>query len=127
MTARRVTVWLRALVVASALVPIASCGTETEGHDPTRTLVIESPEDGAEVTAPVTVTVSSDVDLDEGDDGFAVRYFVDGLEAGSVPGATFRIDAIDPGPHSIHVSLVGPDGELAGAEDEITVSVTANS
>lgn len=127
MSARHLTVWLRALVATSVLVATAACGTETEGHDPTRTLVIESPEDGDEVTAPVTVTVSSNVDLDDGDEGFAVRYFVDGLEGGSASGAMFRIDAIDPGPHSIHVSLVGPDGEPAGAEDEVTVSVTANS
>lgn len=119
--------WPASVLVASTVLIASACGTDTEGRDPTTTLTIRSPEVGAEVSVPFTVEVSSNVELGEPGRAHHLRIFYDGIDVGTASGATFEVEQLDAGPHAIHVSLLEADGSLAGAEDEITVTVTGGS
>lgn len=118
-------------VVALALV-LTACG-EDSSPETTRsggpTVSIDSPADGDEVAVPFTLELSASVVIGPPESGnHHVHIFFDGNEDDYqvVATDTFEIEALEPGTHTITVSLRNPDHSDAGAQDEISVTVTSS-
>lgn len=115
---------VKLLVVLAVLISVAGCGG-VEGFDPSEEFYIESPDEGARVTVPFVVELSSDVPLGQPGQAHYVQVFYDGLEGPIATDETFRVTELSvEGPHAIHVTLRNPNGTIAGGEDEIAVIVT---
>lgn len=113
---------------AVALV-LAGCGTGETDQAPTGigSLTIEEPSDGAEVTVPFTLQVSTDAELGATESGLNhLHVFFDGNESDYdvVTEDTYEISGLSSGEHTITVSLRNADHSAAGVEAEITVTVT---
>jgi hypothetical protein len=135
---------LKTLMSKGLMVPLAvgalilaGCGggsSDSGGDGPSVT--IEEPSDGDELTAPFTVVVDSSEDLGPTDSGnhHVHLYFDDNdsayavIESGNgeeyeVAADSPALDGIEPGEHTLHVSLRNADHSAAGAEDEVTVTI----
>ncbi|GAA2152698.1 hypothetical protein GCM10010403_19690 [Glycomyces rutgersensis] len=100
------------------------------------TVTIETPSDGDTLDTPFKVVVDSSEDLgptdsgndhvhlyfDDNDSAYAVIDSGNG-EAFEVAADSPALDGIDPGEHTLHVSLRNADHSAAGAEDEVTVTI----
>ncbi len=115
--------WSRGLIaVAMVLAVVTACTREQSGgFEPETLLRIEEPKDGAEVSVPFRVRVSSSVPLG---DQHSVRVFIDGVEAQTVQNESFELSELEPGDHAIAVSLFDEQGNPVGGEDEVDVTVS---
>lgn len=123
--------WFAALPIISLVA--AACGggasVGSSGSD-SLSMQISSPEEGAEVSSPFTVTFDANVPLDDPSTGeHHVHLGIDGAdvdvesEYSLAYGETFELD-LSPGEHTIEASLRNADHTDAGlASDEITVTV----
>lgn len=119
---------LFALGAVVALV-LAGCGNGEADQALTGTgsLTIEEPSDGAEVTVPFTLQVSTDIELGAPESGLNhYHVYFDGNESDYdvVSEKTYEVRGLSSGEHTITVSLRNADHSAAGAETEITVTVT---
>ncbi len=99
-----------------------------EAAEPRLSLSIEDPAEGARVRLPFTVEYTASVPLGAPETGkHHVHVWYDGNENeyDVVNGATYRVSDLSPGRHTVTVSLRNADHSAAGAEDEVTVAVTA--
>jgi hypothetical protein len=120
-------------LIAVAMLVAVACGDNSTadaagGGGPA--ISIESPADGDEVTLPLKVEVSTSVDIgpeESGKDHW--HLFVDGeeLEYTVEPSTETMLDDLSPGEHTINATLQHADHSLAGASDEITVTVTGGA
>ncbi len=115
--------WSKRLVaLAMVLVLFAACtAIQPGGFDPETMLRIEEPEDGAQVSLPVRVRVSSSVPIGE---TYAVQVYVNGLEGPRVSDETFELTDLKPGDNAVAVSLVDRNGNPAGGDDSVHITVT---
>lgn len=126
------------LPLAVGALVLAGCGgggsDDSGGDGPSVT--IEQPAEGDELTAPFTVVVESSEELGTTDSGkdHVHLYFDDQtssyavIESGNgeefeVAADSPALDGIEPGEHTLHVSLRNADHSAAGAEDEVTVTI----
>ena len=89
-------------------------------------LAITTPADGASVTEPFTLKVSSSVPLGEPDSGrHHVHIWFDGQEADYKINYTdsFQVEGLPAGEHVLTAALANADHSLAGPRSEITVTV----
>ncbi len=88
---------------------------------------IVAPEDGTEVGVPFTLELDSNVTLGPGE--FHVHVFFDGNndDYTIVEGASHQVTDLDPGAHTIGVSLRNPDHSDAGATDEASITVSGSA
>jgi hypothetical protein len=99
----------------------ASAGGDTS-------VAISEPADGAEVRAPFRLELTAGVELGPPDSGrHHVHVFYDGNEDdyAVVETATFKVEDLSPGEHTIHASLRNADHSAAGADDTVAVTVAA--
>ena len=120
------------LLGALALI-LVSCGGDDEGtsagDNGGPSLSIAEPSDGAEVELPLTVRFTSDSELGPADSGAShVHLWLDGNEEDYevIEGDEFKIRDLSPGEHTIDVSLRNANHSAAGAQDEITITVTGD-
>lgn len=131
MSKRRV-VWLFGALFA--LLALA-CGQDTNGEaggeaGEAASIEIASPEDGAEVSVPFTVELSSAEEIGAPETGnFHFHVHFDGNEQdyAVVESTSHEITDLSPGEHTIEASLRNADHSAAGAEDEITVTVAGGT
>jgi hypothetical protein len=120
-------IWLFLLLAVALLA--AACGSEASvasGGDDGMEVSIDEPSDGAEVTTPFTVEVSSNEEIGPEDTGLHhVHVFFDGNddEYQVVTSESVEVEDLAPGDHTIGVSLRNADHSPAGAEAEISVTV----
>jgi hypothetical protein len=124
---------------AATAVLVAGCGsssgdtstTESDtassgGSGGSEQITVTSPEDGAEVTMPLTLKFDAgDIGPEEtGKDH--VHIFVDGEESDYtvVTENTFEIEGLSEGEHTINITKQHADHSPTGDETEITVDVT---
>jgi hypothetical protein len=115
---------------AFVILLLVACGAGEEtgsrgGGD--ASLSIASPTDGAKVSVPFTLEISSDVELGATDTGaHHVHVFFDGDDSNYevVESDRFQVTELASGEHTVTASLRNADHSPAGAEDEITVIVT---
>jgi hypothetical protein len=122
-------VWFAALPIVALVAAACGGGTGTgSGGSDSLSLRIGSPEEGAQVSSPFTVTVDASVPLDEPSTGeHHVHLCFDGADCDAeyqlVYGDTFEVADLSPGEHTIEASLRNADHSDAGTSDEITVTV----
>jgi hypothetical protein len=90
------------------------------------TIGIVSPADGAEVTEPFTLKVSSSEPLgDPGTGRHHVHVWFDGKEADYKINYTdtFKVEGLPAGEHVITAALANADHSLAGPRSQVTVTV----
>ncbi len=116
--------WSRGLTaVALVLALFTACtGERSGGFNPERLLRVEEPQEGAEVSVPVRVRLSSSVPIGE---THSVQVYINGLEGPKVSQETFELTDLKPGDNAIAVSLLNQDGRRAGGEDSVRVTVMA--
>ncbi|MGH3326350.1 MAG: Ig-like domain-containing protein [Streptomycetales bacterium] len=121
---------------AATLLAVAACGGSGEsttttsggssGGEGEPTVTITSPQDGATVSQPFTLKFDSSVPIGAEETGRDhVHVFADG-EVDNYEVVTSKsqaIDSLEPGEHTIGVTLQHADHSSAGAEAEITVMV----
>jgi hypothetical protein len=122
------TLWFTSLVVFALLA--AACGGASAGGGDTLSMNFRSPDDGARVSDPFTVTFDASVPLDDPSTGeHHVHLCIDGAdcdvesEYALVYGDTFEVSGLSPGEHTIEASLRNADHTDAGPSDEIVVIV----
>jgi hypothetical protein len=113
----------------SLLAAACSNGNSSSAGGGGDTLSISSPTDGAGVSQPFTVKVTSNQALGDpstGDDH--VHLCFDGASCDTeyklVYGDTFQVDGLTPGQHTIEASLRHADHSAVGPTASITVTVT---
>ena len=121
----------RVLAAAFALSVVAVACTNTAsaggGGD---TLSISAPSDGAKVSEPFTLMVSSNQALGDpstGDDHVHLCFDGASCDSGSyqlVYGTSAQVNGLSPGQHTIEASLRHADHSAAGPTATITVTVT---
>lgn len=117
------------LVGAVALLAAACSGGTSDAAGAAggeMSLAIASPADGASVTEPFTLKVSSSVPLGEPDSGrHHVHIWFDGQEADYKINYTdsFQVEGLPAGEHVLTAALANADHSLAGPRSEITVTV----
>ncbi|MGH3347410.1 MAG: hypothetical protein ACRDO4_10540 [Nocardioides sp.] len=119
-------------LTALAALLLAGCGTDSSnssggsgGSSPE--LAITGPADGATVDSTFEVTWDSAEELGEPETGLHhVHVFVDGdsEDYTVVGGNEFEISGLEPGAHTVTVTLQHADHSPAGAEDEVDVTVS---
>jgi hypothetical protein len=122
---------LVALVVAACATGAgAADGAIAEGGDAgDPTIGFASPSDGAPVSIPFDVTLTSNVALGEPETGnhHAHLYFATepgGADYDIVYGESWQVTRpLSPGEHTITVALANPDHSLAGPTQQIRVTV----
>jgi hypothetical protein len=90
------------------------------------TIGIVTPADGAEVTQPFTLKVTSSVPLGDPETGrHHVHVWFDGQEADYKINYTdtFQVEGLPAGEHVITAALANADHSLAGPRSEVTVSL----
>jgi hypothetical protein len=92
------------------------------------TVQITSPADGAAVSSPFTVQLSTSVPIGEPDTGrHHVHLYYDGQTAEGeydiVYGETATVDRLSPGRHQIEAVIANADHSLTDARTTITVDV----
>jgi hypothetical protein len=98
------------------------------GGDSEMSVEITSPEDGAEVQAPVQLELASSVDIGDTDTGlhhFHVRYDGDAENFDMVfEEGTYTPDRdLGPGEHTVQLVLANADHSETDVTDEVTVTV----
>ncbi len=116
--------WTKSVIaVALVLSFLTACtAQQSGGFDPERRLRIEEPQDGGQVSVPVRVRLSSSVPLGE---PYFVQVYINGLEGPRVSDETFELTGLEPGDHAIAVSLLNREGNPAGGDDSVHVTVAA--
>lgn len=121
------------IVVVGAILAIGGAAIQaTSGGANGATLTVDSPADGAQVSIPFDVTLSSNVPLGSPETGFhhAHLYFdadTSATDYDIVYGNTWRVNRqLDPGKHTIIAALANPDHSLAGPTQTFTVTVTGS-
>ncbi|MDP8960909.1 MAG: hypothetical protein M3N32_04745 [Actinomycetota bacterium] len=110
------------IAVATVLAVVTACTREQSGgFDPETLLRIEEPQDGAQVSLPVSVRLSSNVPIGQ---ARSVQVYVNGLEGPRVAQTTFELTDLEPGDNAIAVSLLNRDGSPAGGDDSVHITVT---
>lgn len=92
-------------------------------------LTVTSPQDGARVTLPFTITWDTSVSLGPPDSGKDhVHVYLDGTggEYTVATGRRLRVTTLSPGEHTLVVSLRKADHSEAGAESSVDVTVGGN-
>jgi hypothetical protein len=117
-------------VALVALLATACGGGEDTGASggANGSFAIASPSDGAEVSTPFTLRVSSSAELGPTDTGahhFHVFFDGDDSNYEVVESERFEVTELSPGQHTITASLRNADHSAASAEAEITVEVIA--
>ena len=90
-------------------------------------VTIDEPADGAEVAVPFPLEFSTGEALGPPETGnHHVHVFYDGDQSDYevVEDTSFEVTGLSPGEHTITVSLRNANHSAAGAEDEITVTVS---
>lgn len=127
---RRTLVLRTGALLAGGLL-LAACGSSGGGGagkpsgDPPR-LSILAPTDGATVTPPVKLRISTNAQLGAPDTGKDhVHVFLDGRTQRYtvVPSTTYTITTLPSGKHTISVTLQHADHSPAGADAQVTVTV----
>jgi hypothetical protein len=128
---RRRTTYLAMLAVT--LLSAAACGSETTSPGSGNSagtgspkLSITAPANGATVTSPFTLTFQTSEQLGKPDTGLDhVHVFADDKsdQYTVVPGTSFEMKNLSPGPHKINVTLQHADHSPDGASAEINVMV----
>ena len=129
------------IVPAAAALALAGCGADADsggggGSGGGPSVAIEEPADGDSLDVPFTLVVDSSEELGSTDSGLHhVHVYFDGNDDAyevieSPAGEEVQIDAdspamegIEPGEHTLEVSLRNADHSAAGAEDEVTVNI----
>jgi hypothetical protein len=120
------------LLVGAVALLAAACGGGDGTSDAVgagggeMSLTIATPADGASVTEPFTLKVSSSVPLGEPDSGrHHVHIWFDGQEADYKINYTdsFQVEGLPAGEHVLTAALANADHSLAGPRSEITVTV----
>lgn len=130
---------LATLAAAALTLTACSGGDESEdtgsgGDGPSVT--IAEPADGAGVEAPFSVVIESSEELGPTDSGnHHVHVYFDGddsayevVETGNgeeyeIPADSPALASLEPGEHTLNVSLRNADHSAAGAEDEVTIDL----
>jgi hypothetical protein len=118
-----------AAAVLATLLLVACGGGEEAGSSggSGASFSIASPSEGADVSVPFTLEISSSEELGPTDTGaHHVHVFFDGDDSNYevVESDRFEVTELSPGEHKITASLRNADHSGAGAEAEITVVVT---
>lgn len=128
------------ILPAATALALAGCGADDDsgggGSSGGPSVAIEEPADGDSLEVPFTLVVDSSEELGSTDSGLHhVHVFFDGNDDSyevieSPAGEEVEIDAdspamegIEPGEHTLEVSLRNADHSAAGAEDEVTVNI----
>lgn len=109
------------------LIPIAACGGGGEAATGIASgLEITSPEQGAKVSTPFTLKLSTNVELGKPNREHYVQLYYDGVKGPIATNETFEVSKMqgDPGVHSIFAELRTKEGEWTGANDEVRFTVT---
>jgi hypothetical protein len=125
---------LRLLLIGAVALLAAACGEGGGlGDDGAAgaggagmTIGIASPADGAEVTQPFTLKVTTSVPLGDPDTGrHHVHVWFDGQEADYKINYTdtFQVEGLPAGEHVVTAALANADHSLAGPRSEVTVAV----
>ena len=118
---------LPAVIALSVLAAACSTASAAGGGD---TLSITAPADGAKVSLPFTVNLSSSQALGDpstGDDHVHLCFDGASCDSGSyqiVYGNTAQVNSLSPGQHTIEASLRHADHSAVGPTATITVTVT---
>ena len=122
----------RVLGGAAILLLAPACGGASAGGSGAggATFAITSPQDGAKVSDPFTIKVSSSEALgapESGKDHWHV--YVDGHKEDYkvATASSVQMDGLSPGEHTIDASLQHADHSPVGVSDEITVTVEGGS
>jgi hypothetical protein len=125
---------MRNVVVAafalSLLAAACSNGASASAGGGGDTLSISAPTDGAKVSEPFTLTLSSNQALGDpstGDDHVHLCFDGASCDSGSyqlVYGDSAQVDGLSPGQHTIEASLRHADHSAVGPTASITVTVT---
>jgi hypothetical protein len=123
---------LAAAFALSVLAVACSNGTSAAAGGGGDTLSIAMPADGAKVSEPFTVKVTSNQALGDPSTGNDhVHLCFDGASCDSeytlVYSDTFQVDSLSPGQHTIEASLRHADHSAVGPTDTITVTVTGGA
>lgn len=113
---------------------LAACGSGGDGGTAAAAspsgakprLSILAPTDGATVSAPVKLQISTNVPIGPPDSGKDhVHVFLDGRTQSYtvVPSTTYTIKNLPSGKHTISVTLQHADHSPAGADTQVTVTV----
>jgi hypothetical protein len=120
------------LAAAFALSVVAvACSNSASAGGGGDTVSITSPADGAKVSEPFTLTLSSNQALGDpstGDDHVHLCFDGASCDTGSyqlVYGDSAQVDGLSPGQHTIEASLRHADHSAVGPTATITVTVTA--
>jgi len=119
---------LTAVLLLGACGDAGDGGGSAAGSSDQPSVRVEAPADGAKVTDPFTVSLSSSEPLGPTDTGeHHVHLYYDGSDKDYdvVEADSFEVGDLAPGEHTIVASLRNADHSDAGAEDEITVTVKA--
>lgn len=125
---------VRLLLIGAVALLAAACGEggglgddgAAGGGGEGMTIGIASPADGADVTQPFTLKVTTSVPLDDPETGrHHVHVWFDGQEADYKINYTdtFQVEGLPPGEHVITAALANADHSLAGPRSEVTVAV----
>jgi hypothetical protein len=128
---------MRNLVAAvfslSLLAAACSDGSSANAAGGGDTLSISSPSDGAKVSEPFALTLSSNQELGDpstGDDHVHLCFDGASCDSGSyqiVYGDSAQIDGLSPGQHTIEASLRHADHSAVGPTASITVTVSGGA
>ena len=120
------------IVVTTLAIAATACNKGSSAASGSPTLKIVSPADGASVTEPFALKVSSSVALgapSTGDDH--VHLCFDGANCDTeyklVYGNTFTVNGLSKGKHTIEASLRNADHSDTGVNTSITVDVTGTA
>lgn len=133
----------RSLLLSSVALTLvlAACGGDdeastTSGGEDGPSVEIVEPADGAEVGVPFTLVVNSSEELGATDTGnHHVHIYFDGddssyevIESGNgeeheITAESPALEGVEPGEHTLNISLRNADHSAAGAEAEVTVTV----
>ena len=128
------------ILPAAAALALAGCGGGDDsgggGGSGGPSVAIEVPADGDTLEVPFTLVVDSSEELGSTDEGLHhVHVYFDGNDDAyevieSPAGEDVEIDSdspalegIEPGEHTLEVSLRNADHSAAGAEDEVAVNI----
>ena len=126
----------RVLGGVAILLLAAACGGSSYGSSAggsgggEATFAITSPQDGATVSSPFTIKVSSSEAIgapESGKDHWHVYVDGNNEDYKVATASSLQMDGLSPGKHTIDASLQHADHSPVGVRDEITVTVKGGS